>query len=40
MKNFEVEITLSEGNGAEQTESFESQDINLILHILAIGTNA
>lgn len=31
MKNFEVEITLSEGNGAEQTESFESQDINLIL---------
>ena len=31
MKNFEVEITLSEGNGAEQTESFESPDINLIL---------
>lgn len=30
MKNFEVEITLSEGNG-RANGSFESQDINLIL---------
>ena len=31
MKNFEIEINLPEGNGAEQTENFESEDTNLIL---------